>query len=36
MPPVQGQVDTKQNEQNRDFQRPGEQTGPGTSKPGGG
>jgi len=35
-PPVQGQVDTKQNEQTRDFQRPGEQTGPGTSKPGGG
>ncbi len=35
-PPVQGQVDTKQTEQTRDFQRPGEQTGPGTSKPGGG
>ena len=32
--PVQGQVDPKQLEQRRDFQRPGEQTGPGTSKPG--
>jgi hypothetical protein len=35
-PPVQGQVDTKQSEQNRDFQQPGEQTGPGTNKPAGG
>ena len=33
--PVQGQVDPKQPEQRRDFQRPGEQAGPGTSKPGG-
>jgi hypothetical protein len=33
--PVQGQVDPKQPEQRKDFQRPGEQTGPGTSKPGG-
>ena len=33
--PQQGQVDPKQPEQRRDFQRPGEQTGPGTSKPAG-
>jgi hypothetical protein len=33
--PVQGQVDPKQPEQRKDFQRPGEQTGPGTLKPGG-
>jgi hypothetical protein len=33
--PVQGQVDPKQPEQSRDFQRPGEQSGPGTTKPGG-
>jgi hypothetical protein len=32
---VQGQVDPKQPEQRRDFQRPGEQTGPGTTKPSG-
>lgn len=33
--PQQGQVDPKQPEQTRDFQRPGEQTGPGTTKPAG-
>ena len=33
--PQQGHVDPKQPEQKRDFQSPGEQTGPGTTKPAG-